>query len=73
VRFISHSTNERLMNGCRERGVSFAAVERGYGIGAIRRALERYLVASAPSDRIRTRVEAHLSRMPTHCALAAFW
>lgn len=41
--FIGHDADEVLLPTCRERGIPFAHVERGYGVVAIRRAIERYV------------------------------
>lgn len=39
--FIGHDADEILLPTCRERGIPFAHVEHGYGVVAIRLALER--------------------------------
>lgn len=41
ARFSSHSLQACVKDACRESGVPFVLVERGYGIGACCRALER--------------------------------
>jgi hypothetical protein len=44
---LHEGATERLVDACGEKGGRHqAAVERGYGVAAIRRALERYVVAS---------------------------
>lgn len=43
ARFISHKVTDVLVPALREAGIPWAMVERGYGVGGIRAALERYL------------------------------
>ena len=42
ARFISHKVTDILMPALRDGQVAWASVERGYGVTAIQRALERY-------------------------------
>ncbi len=46
ARFISHKVTDLLVPALREGGVSWAVVERGYGVGGVQRAIERYLGAT---------------------------
>jgi hypothetical protein len=46
ARFCNHSASNALVDACKAADVPFANVERGYGVVAVRRALERYLGAS---------------------------
>jgi hypothetical protein len=39
IRFVSHVTSERFASACARTGVPCVAVDHGYGIGAIKRAL----------------------------------
>jgi hypothetical protein len=47
LRFMSHATNEKLVHACAARGVAYVPVEHGYGVGSIRRSLERFLAPRA--------------------------
>ena len=49
LRFVSHGTCERLMQACAARQVPCALIEHGYGVAAIRRALERFLLTRSAS------------------------
>jgi hypothetical protein len=54
LRFVSHSTNEKLLQACAGRDVAYVPVEHGYGVASIRRSIERFLsprVASAAASR----------------------
>lgn len=47
TRFASHPTSEKLRLACEAGRVPFVPVEHGYGSGAIRRSLERFLGRTA--------------------------
>ena len=50
LRFMSHSTNEKLAQACNVSGVAYVPVEHGYGVGSIRRSLERFLAPRAAAE-----------------------
>lgn len=50
LRFVSHGTCERLVHACTARQVPCAMIEHGYGVAAIRRALERFLLPRSASS-----------------------
>jgi len=50
LRFVSHSTNEKLLHACAGRDVAYVPVEHGYGVASIRRSIDRFL-----SPRVATR------------------
>jgi hypothetical protein len=51
LRFMSHSTNEKLLRACGVRDVPYVPVEHGYGVTSIRRSLERFLAPrTVPSE-----------------------
>ncbi|HXN33867.1 MAG TPA: hypothetical protein VN894_18485 [Polyangiaceae bacterium] len=50
LRFMSHATNEKLVQACSARDVPFVPVEHGYGVGSIRRSLERFLAPRAAGE-----------------------
>jgi hypothetical protein len=41
-RFNAHKTVDKVVRACKESGTPWAAVERGYGVNAVRLAIERY-------------------------------
>jgi hypothetical protein len=41
--FISHKSSGKIVNACKQQGVTFAVLERGHGVLAVRRALERFV------------------------------
>lgn len=43
-RFVGHDADDRVQPACEEAGVPYVAVEGGYGVAAIRMALERALL-----------------------------
>jgi hypothetical protein len=43
LRFVSHATNEKLLQACGARDVAYVPVEHGYGVASIRRSMERFL------------------------------
>jgi len=43
ARFISHKTTDLLVPALKDANIHWAMVERGYGVTAVQRALERYL------------------------------
>jgi len=47
LRFVSHTTNEKLAHACSTRGVAYVPVEHGYGVASIRRSLERFIQPSS--------------------------
>lgn len=46
VNFVNHSAQEILAPACRDAGATFALVPHGYGVTAIRHAIERTMVAA---------------------------
>ena len=50
LRFMSHSTNEKLAQACSVSGVAYVPVEHGYGVASIRRSLERFLAPRAAAE-----------------------
>ena len=50
LRFVSHSTNEKLLQACAARGVAYVPIEHGYGVASIRRSIERFLAPRAASE-----------------------
>jgi len=51
LRFVSHTTAERLARACNASQVAYAAVEHGYGVAAVRRSLEQFLLPRAAAAR----------------------
>jgi hypothetical protein len=49
LRFVSHATNEKLLQACAARDVPYVPVEHGYGVASIRRSLDRFLAPRAAS------------------------
>lgn len=43
--FVTHMATDHLVPACKAASVSFAVVDRGYGLGQVRRALERVLLS----------------------------
>ncbi|MFO0659076.1 MAG: hypothetical protein U0165_04500 [Polyangiaceae bacterium] len=45
-KFVNHKTASKVIDACREAGVAWAMVENGYGVSAIRRAIDHHLGAT---------------------------
>lgn len=46
-RFVGHDVADRLVAACKETGTPWAGVDRGYGVSAIKAAIERHRAADA--------------------------
>ena len=49
TRFIGHKAEDVIQPACKDTGVAFVPVQTGYGVGGIRRAIERHLAPMAES------------------------
>lgn len=47
--FISHKTSNKIVDACKQHGVPFAVIERGHGVLAVRRAIERFVACQGPT------------------------
>jgi hypothetical protein len=50
LRFVSHSTNEKLLQACAGRDVAYVPVEHGYGVASLRRSMDRFLAPRAQAE-----------------------
>ncbi|HNH49638.1 MAG TPA: hypothetical protein PKY30_21520, partial [Myxococcota bacterium] len=46
--FVGHDADDVILPACRDRGVDWVHVDKGYGIVRIRHAIERFLDPSPP-------------------------